>query len=89
MTIAVFDLGGGTFDISILELGEGVFEVKSTNGDTHLGGDDFDRVIIDWLHQANPEVWADFTLFAGEEPDRFLDTLGHAIARLNYWENNQ
>ena len=49
MTIAVFDLGGGTFDISILEMGEGVFEVKSTNGDTHLGGDDFDRVIIDWL----------------------------------------
>jgi molecular chaperone DnaK len=48
-TIAVFDLGGGTFDISILELGEGVFEVKSTNGDTHLGGDDFDRVIIDHL----------------------------------------
>ncbi len=49
MKIAVFDLGGGTFDISILELGEGVFEVKSTNGDTHLGGDDFDQVIIDWL----------------------------------------
>ncbi len=49
MTIAVFDLGGGTFDISILELGEGVFEVKSTNGDTHLGGDDFDQTIIDWL----------------------------------------
>merc|ERR1712137_283657 len=49
MTIAVYDLGGGTFDISILELGDGVFEVKSTNGDTHLGGDDFDRVIIDWL----------------------------------------
>jgi molecular chaperone DnaK len=48
-TIAVYDLGGGTFDISILELGDGVFEVKSTNGDTHLGGDDFDRVIIDWL----------------------------------------
>jgi len=47
--IAVFDLGGGTFDISILELGDGVFEVKSTNGDTHLGGDDFDEVIIDWL----------------------------------------
>jgi molecular chaperone DnaK len=47
--IAVFDLGGGTFDISILELGEGVFEVKSTNGDTHLGGDDFDKVIMDWL----------------------------------------
>ncbi|HTB06782.1 MAG TPA: molecular chaperone DnaK [Bacteroidia bacterium] len=49
MKIAVFDLGGGTFDISILELGEGVFEVKSTNGNTHLGGDDFDQVIVDWL----------------------------------------
>ncbi|MDR1594991.1 MAG: molecular chaperone DnaK [Prevotellaceae bacterium] len=49
MKVAVFDLGGGTFDISILELGDGVFEVKSTNGDTHLGGDDFDQVIIDWL----------------------------------------
>ena len=49
MTIAVYDLGGGTFDISILELGDGVFEVKSTNGDTHLGGDDFDRVLIDFL----------------------------------------
>ncbi|MGL5786256.1 MAG: molecular chaperone DnaK [Bacteroidales bacterium] len=49
MKIAVFDLGGGTFDISILELGDGVFEVRSTNGDTHLGGDDFDQVIIDWL----------------------------------------
>ena len=49
MKIAVFDFGGGTFDISIMELGEGVFEVKSTNGDTHLGGDDFDQVIIDWL----------------------------------------
>ena len=47
--IAVFDLGGGTFDVSILELGDGVFEVKSTNGDTHLGGDDFDQAIIDWL----------------------------------------
>ena len=51
MKIAVYDLGGGTFDISILELGDGVFEVKSTNGDTHLGGDDFDHVIIDWLVQ--------------------------------------
>ena len=49
LRIAVYDLGGGTFDISILELGDGVFEVKSTNGDTHLGGDDFDQVIIDWL----------------------------------------
>ncbi|HLO72284.1 MAG TPA: molecular chaperone DnaK [Flavipsychrobacter sp.] len=47
--IAVFDLGGGTFDVSVLELGDGVFEVKSTNGDTHLGGDDFDKVIMDWL----------------------------------------
>ncbi|MEM1319848.1 MAG: molecular chaperone DnaK [Bacteroidota bacterium] len=52
ITIAVYDLGGGTFDISILELGDGVFEVKSTNGDTHLGGDDFDRVIINWLANA-------------------------------------
>ena len=49
MTIAVYDLGGGTFDISILEMGDGVFEVKSTNGDTHLGGDDFDRAIINWM----------------------------------------
>jgi molecular chaperone DnaK len=49
MKIAVYDLGGGTFDVSVLELGGGVFEVKSTNGDTHLGGDDFDQVIIDWL----------------------------------------
>lgn len=49
MKIAVYDLGGGTFDVSVLELGDGVFEVKSTNGDTHLGGDDFDQVIIDWL----------------------------------------
>jgi len=48
-TIAVYDLGGGTFDISILELGEGVFEVKATNGDTHLGGDDFDQKIMDWI----------------------------------------
>jgi molecular chaperone DnaK len=48
-TIAVYDLGGGTFDISILQLGEGVFEVKATNGDTHLGGDDFDQRIVDWL----------------------------------------
>lgn len=52
VTIAVYDLGGGTFDISILELGDGVFEVKSTNGDTHLGGDDFDQVIIDWLAES-------------------------------------
>jgi len=51
MKIAVFDLGGGTFDISILELGDGVFEVKSTDGDTHLGGDDFDQTIIDWLSE--------------------------------------
>ena len=49
LKIAVYDLGGGTFDISILELGDGVFEVKSTNGDVHLGGDDFDSILIDWL----------------------------------------
>ncbi|MFA7466977.1 MAG: molecular chaperone DnaK [Desulfotomaculaceae bacterium] len=48
-TILVFDLGGGTFDVSVLEVGDGVFEVKSTNGDTHLGGDDFDKAIVDWL----------------------------------------
>ena len=47
--IAVFDLGGGTFDVSILELGDGVFEVKSSNGDGHLGGDDFDQKLIDWI----------------------------------------
>ncbi len=49
LKVAVYDLGGGTFDISILELGEGVFEVKSTNGDTHLGGDDFDMKIMDYI----------------------------------------
>src|SRR5438876_676723 len=49
MTIVVFDLGGGTFDVSILELGEGVFEVKATNGDNHLGGDNFDKAIVDWM----------------------------------------
>merc|ERR1712057_75749 len=48
-TIVVFDLGGGTFDVSILEVGDGVFEVLSTSGDTHLGGDDFDKRIVDWL----------------------------------------
>src|SRR5437870_3634169 len=47
--IAVYDLGGGTFDISILEIGQGVFQVKATNGDTHLGGDDFDQRVIDWI----------------------------------------
>ncbi len=57
--VAVFDLGGGTFDISILELGDGVFEVKSTNGDTHLGGDDFDHKIIDWLAE---EFMKDFNV---------------------------
>ena len=48
-TILVFDLGGGTFDVSVLEIGDGVFEVKSTAGDTHLGGDDFDKAIVDWM----------------------------------------
>ena len=50
--ILVFDLGGGTFDVSILEVGDGVFEVKSTNGDTHLGGDDWDQVIVNWAADA-------------------------------------
>ena len=61
--VAVYDLGGGTFDISILELGDGVFEVLSTNGDTHLGGDDFDRAIIDWIAQefANENSGLDVT----------------------------
>ncbi|MBO7224746.1 MAG: molecular chaperone DnaK [Bacteroidales bacterium] len=63
--IAVFDLGGGTFDISILELGDGVFEVKSTNGDTHLGGDDFDKRIIDWLAQ---EFMSDFNVDLRKDP---------------------
>jgi molecular chaperone DnaK len=63
--IAVYDLGGGTFDISILELGDGVFEVKSTNGDTHLGGDDFDRVIIDWLAE---EFMADENMDLRKDP---------------------
>ena len=62
MKIAVFDLGGGTFDISILEFGGGVFEVLSTNGDTHLGGDDFDQVIIDWLvHEFMNDAGADLS----------------------------
>lgn len=63
--IAVFDLGGGTFDISILELGDGVFEVKSTNGDTHLGGDDFDKRIIDWLAE---EFIKDFNVDLRKDP---------------------
>ena len=70
--IAVFDLGGGTFDISILELGDGVFEVKSTNGDTHLGGDDFDQVIIDWLASE----------FKAEEPTMDLKKDPMALQRL-------
>ena len=52
-TIAVYDFGGGTFDVSILEVGEGVIEVKSTNGDTHLGGDNLDQRIVDWLISAS------------------------------------
>lgn len=71
MKIAVFDLGGGTFDISILELGDGVFEVKSTNGDTHLGGDDFDQVIIDWLAE---EFKTDYNVDLRKDP--------HALQRL-------
>ena len=63
--VAVFDLGGGTFDISILELGDGVFEVKSTNGDTHLGGDDFDHAIIDWLAE---EFQKDYNIDLRKDP---------------------
>jgi molecular chaperone DnaK len=59
MKIAVFDLGGGTFDISILDVGEGVFEVKATNGDTHLGGDDFDERIIQWLCESSARTSID------------------------------
>ena len=63
-TIAVFDLGGGTFDITILQMGDGVFEVKSTNGDTSLGGDDFDEAILDWLRQEFlQETGIDLSLF--------------------------
>jgi len=65
MTIAVYDLGGGTFDVSILELGDGVFEVKSTNGDTHLGGDNFDEVIIDWLLD---EAKSEFNMDLSKDP---------------------
>tara|TARA_R110002012_G_scaffold140927_4_gene298676 strand:- start:6532 stop:8397 length:1866 start_codon:yes stop_codon:yes gene_type:complete len=65
MTIAVYDLGGGTFDVSILELGDGVFEVKSTNGDTHLGGDNFDEVIIDWLVK---EAKSEFNMDLSKDP---------------------
>ncbi|MBC8172898.1 MAG: molecular chaperone DnaK, partial [Chitinophagales bacterium] len=72
MKIAVFDLGGGTFDVSILELGDGVFEVKSTNGDTHIGGDDFDKVIMDWLA----------TEFKNEEPTVDLRKDPMALQRL-------
>ena len=60
--IAVYDLGGGTFDISILEIGDGVFEVLATNGDTHLGGDDFDNVILHWiLNTFKQETGIDFS----------------------------
>ena len=62
MTVAVYDLGGGTFDVSILELGDGVFEVKSTNGDTHLGGDNFDEAIMDWmLKESKAEIGVDLS----------------------------
>ncbi|MFI3315223.1 MAG: molecular chaperone DnaK [Rikenellaceae bacterium] len=77
MKIAVFDLGGGTFDISILELGDGVFEVKSTNGDTHLGGDDFDHVIIDWLAE---EFISEFNIDLRKDP-RALQRLKEAAEK--------
>ena len=65
MTIAVYDLGGGTFDVSVLELGDGVFEVKSTNGDTHLGGDNFDEVLMDWLLK---ETKSEFGMDLSKDP---------------------
>src|SRR3989475_12866381 len=65
-TIAVYDLGGGTFDISILEIGEGVFEVKATNGDTHLGGDDFDQRVMDWISE---EFKRDQAMDLRKQPD--------------------
>ena len=77
MKIAVFDLGGGTFDISILELGEGVFEVKSTNGDTHLGGDDFDDVIINWLAE---EFKSEYNIDLRKDP-RALQRLKEAAEK--------
>ena len=78
MKVAVFDLGGGTFDISIMELGDGVFEVKSTNGDTHLGGDDFDQKVIDWLAQE----------FAAENGGADLKKDPMALQRLKYAAEN-
>ncbi|MFI3268715.1 MAG: molecular chaperone DnaK, partial [Rikenellaceae bacterium] len=77
MKIAVYDLGGGTFDISILELGDGVFEVKSTNGDTHLGGDDFDHVIIDWLAE---EFISEYNIDLRKDP-RALQRLKEAAEK--------
>ncbi len=77
MKIAVFDLGGGTFDISILELGDGVFEVKSTNGDTHLGGDDFDQVLINWLAE---EFISEYNIDLRKDP-RALQRLKEAAEK--------
>ncbi len=67
--IAVYDLGGGTFDISVLEIGDGVFEVKATNGDTHLGGDDWDARIMDWIiNEFKKDTGIDLTQAAGRDP---------------------
>ena len=67
--IAVYDLGGGTFDISVLEIGDGVFEVKATNGDTHLGGDDWDAQIMDWIvAEFKKDTGIDLTQTAGRDP---------------------
>ena len=93
-TIAVYDLGGGTFDISILELGEGTFQVKSTNGDTHLGGDDIDQRIMDWLcdefkKEAGIDLRQDRMALqrlkdAGEKAKRELSTVGQTDINLPF-----
>ena len=84
-TIAVYDFGGGTFDISILEVGEGVVEVKATNGDTHLGGDNFDQRIIDWLlAEFKKEQGIDLAYLAEEDPkpERVLEDFARLLASL-------
>src|SRR5690625_2747212 len=80
MKIVVFDCGGGTHDVSVLELGDGVFEVKATDGDTHLGGDDFDNVIINWLAEEFANEHSGFD--RSEEHTSELQSRGHLVCRL-------